>query len=367
MDAAEGDGVGGGGRAHRGDFGPEAGLCSPSCLCSLQAAWPEERYRRLYPLTWEMMNDPSSTSAIEWSEDGARIVVRDSWALANNVLPKFFKHNRYASWVRALNAYSFKKVGGSHQWSHEFFRRGRPELLQRIVRQAAVGGAPSGRGAASSASAPANSTALVRWRDPARPTVHSLLAEERQHLLVLRHEMARLESEVAAVRHEEFQQRFEMVQVAEYMLSQLNLSPNLLHVVGGAAAAAAGPAEPKIIELSPTKAQPLALAPPQLAGSSAQHAAPTTTARHVDGDRAGVAGVARRLAGGLEAQVNFYFAQLAQLAEKGGGARGGGRRRPGRATGTPPAACRSRSFENDTQLRCQPVCGFTQSLPCACE
>ena len=55
--------------------------------------------------TWEMMNDPSSTSAIEWSEDGARIVVRDSWALANNVLPKFFKHNRYASWVRALNAY----------------------------------------------------------------------------------------------------------------------------------------------------------------------------------------------------------------------------------------------------------------------
>ena len=123
--------------------------------------------------TWEMMNDPSSTSAIEWSEDGARIVVRDSWALANNVLPKFFKHNRYASWVRALNAYSFKKVGGSHQWSHEFFRRGRPELLQRIVRQAAVGGAPSGRGAASSASAPANSTALVRWRDPARPTVHS--------------------------------------------------------------------------------------------------------------------------------------------------------------------------------------------------
>ena len=288
-----------------------------------------------------MINHPSSTSAIEWSEDGARIVVRDSWALANNVLPKFFKHNRYASWVRALNAYSFKKVGGSHQWSHEFFRRGRPELL----RQAAGGGGGALRpGRPPSASAPANSTALVRWRDPARPTVHSLLAEERQRLLALRHEMARLESEVAAVRHEEFQQRFEMVQVAEYMLSQLNLSPNLLHVVGGAAAAAAGPAEPKIIELSPTKAQPLALAPPQLAGSSAQHAS-------ADDDELdtsmGIAPASPAVSQAeLEAQVNFYFAQLAQLAEKER------RRPPAPAVETPrrratrtPAAPRSRSFD----------------------
>lgn len=293
--------------------------------------------------TWEMMNDPSSTSAIEWSEDGARIVVRDSWALANNVLPKFFKHNRYASWVRALNAYSFKKVGGSHQWSHEFFRRGRPELLQRIVRQAAVGGAPSGRGAASSASAPANSTALVRWRDPARPTVHSLLAEERQRLLVLRHEMARLESEVAAVRHEEFQQRFEMVQVAEYMLSQLNLSPNLLHVVGGAAAAAAGPSEPKIIELSPTKAQPLALAPPQLAGSSAQHASADDDELDTSMGIAPASPASPAVSQAeLEAQVNFYFAQLAQLAEKEAAAPApapavGDAPAP-RHPGTPPAA-----------------------------
>ena len=175
---------------------------------------------------------------------------------------------------------------------------------------------------------PRQSTALVRWRDPARPTVHSLLAEERQRLLVLRHEMARLESEVAAVRHEEFQQRFEMVQVAEYMISQLNLSPNLLHVVGGAAAAAAGPSEPKIIELSPTKAQ--RSRPPQLAGSSVTTPTTTSSTRRWGSPASPASPQLMRRARGA--------GQLLRPArparrEGGGGARAGagGRRRPGAA------------------------------------
>ena len=82
--------------------------------------------------TWEMVN--AGYDDIGWSADGSRITIKKPDRLASLILPLFFRHSQYASWVRALNAYHFKKVG-TGQWHHPCFHRDRPELLKKIVRK----------------------------------------------------------------------------------------------------------------------------------------------------------------------------------------------------------------------------------------
>lgn len=83
-----------------------------------------------------LVSDDSTTELCHWSPNGESFVVPDPTAFAASVLPRFFKHNQFASFVRQLNKYRFHKLTpGTCIFGHAKFVRDRPDLLPEIVRQ----------------------------------------------------------------------------------------------------------------------------------------------------------------------------------------------------------------------------------------
>uniref|UniRef100_A0A672I702 Heat shock factor protein 1-like n=1 Tax=Salarias fasciatus TaxID=181472 RepID=A0A672I702_SALFA len=96
---------------------------------------------------WTLVEDPETDPLICWSPSGASFHVFDQGRFSKEVLPKFFKHNNMASFIRQLNMYGFRKVvhieqGGlvkperdDTEFQHSFFIRGHEELLEKIKRK----------------------------------------------------------------------------------------------------------------------------------------------------------------------------------------------------------------------------------------
>ncbi|XP_069830998.1 heat shock factor protein 2-like isoform X2 [Dendropsophus ebraccatus] len=79
--------------------------------------------------------------------NGQSFLVLDEQRFAKEILPKYFKHNNMASFVRQLNMYGFRKVvhvdsgivkqerDGPVEFQHPFFIQGQDELLENIKRK----------------------------------------------------------------------------------------------------------------------------------------------------------------------------------------------------------------------------------------
>ncbi|KAI7852114.1 HSF-type DNA-binding-domain-containing protein [Circinella umbellata] len=59
---------------------------------------------------WIMLNDSSINNLIRWSVDGRAICIPDVSAFSKDILPQYFKHNNWSSFIRQLNLYEFRRV-----------------------------------------------------------------------------------------------------------------------------------------------------------------------------------------------------------------------------------------------------------------
>ncbi|KAJ2633455.1 Flocculation suppression protein [Coemansia sp. RSA 1290] len=95
---------------------------------------------------YAMVNDTETDALISWTAEGDCFKVTDPAEFSRKVLPLYFKHNNWQSFVRQLNMYGFHKIsdlayggvfGDTQLWmfKHPFFQRDQVRQLQNIKRR----------------------------------------------------------------------------------------------------------------------------------------------------------------------------------------------------------------------------------------
>ncbi|GMP93088.1 hypothetical protein CsSME_00043061 [Camellia sinensis var. sinensis] len=86
---------------------------------------------------YEMVDDQSTDSVISWSSlTGDSFVISDVTEFETELLPKYFKHKNFSSFIRQLNIYGFRKIDTDHwEFANDQFVKGQKQLLNNICRR----------------------------------------------------------------------------------------------------------------------------------------------------------------------------------------------------------------------------------------
>ncbi|KAL4585606.1 hypothetical protein LXL04_010229 [Taraxacum kok-saghyz] len=95
---------------------------------------PQPFLSKTYDLLEE--EEEESRRIVSWNTEGNGFVVWSPAEFSEQMLPRYFKHNNFSSFIRQLNTYGFKKTASKRwEFQHEKFQKGCKHLLMEMSRK----------------------------------------------------------------------------------------------------------------------------------------------------------------------------------------------------------------------------------------
>ena len=80
--------------------------------------------------TYQLVDDPLTDHVVSWGDDETTFVVWRPPEFARELLPNYFKHNNFSSFVRQLNTYVSISLSLSRPLSHSV--KGTSKIISRV-------------------------------------------------------------------------------------------------------------------------------------------------------------------------------------------------------------------------------------------
>ena len=87
---------------------------------------------------YQILEEKNNEKIIHWGNDGKYFVIENLYDFTEKILPKYYNHNNYASFVRQLNKYNFHKLkisSNENAFQNSLFIKGEKNIISNILRK----------------------------------------------------------------------------------------------------------------------------------------------------------------------------------------------------------------------------------------